>query len=65
MTTLNRRDEMEGSGMGLTIVHRIARQHGGTVFAGIDKASGGLRLRITLNDRGLEPSERFGVPGLE
>lgn len=59
MTTLNRRDEVEGSGMGLAIVQRIARHYNGGVAAGRDLHTGGLVVKVTLNDAGLVPYERF------
>ncbi len=58
MTTLQRRDECEGSGMGLAIVQRIARHYDGTVAAGRDRKTGGLRVRVTLSDSGVRPFER-------
>jgi signal transduction histidine kinase len=61
MTSLRRRDEVEGSGMGLAIVHRIARQYNGTVAAGRDPNTAGLRVRVTLNDAGLVPYERLDM----
>jgi signal transduction histidine kinase len=59
MTTLKRRDDVEGSGMGLAIVQRIARHYKGSVAAGRDRHSGGLCVRVTLSDAGLRPYERF------
>lgn len=59
MTTLHRRDEVEGSGMGLAIVQRIARHYNGGVAAGRDPHTGGLVVKVTLNDAGLVPYERF------
>lgn len=59
MTTLKRRDEVEGSGMGLAIVHRIARHYNGSVQAGISPETGGMDIRITLSDAGLVPYERL------
>lgn len=59
MTTLTRRDEVEGSGMGLAIVQRIARHYKGGVAAGIDPQTQGLFVQVTLNDAGLVPYERF------
>lgn len=58
MTTLKRRDDVEGSGMGLAIVHRIARHYRGAIEAGRSPQTGGLEVRITLNDAGLVPFER-------
>lgn len=62
MTTLKRRDDVEGSGMGLAIVHRIARHYGGWVEAGRAPETDGLEVRITLNDAGLVPYERVEIP---
>lgn len=50
MTTLVRRDEVEGSGMGLAIVHRIVANYGGEVAAGPGPTGDGLRLRVRLRD---------------
>ena len=59
MTTLQRRDDVEGSGMGLAIVQRIAREYGGSVAVGNDLEKGGLVVKVTLNDAGRVPYERF------
>ncbi|WP_170317587.1 sensor histidine kinase [Paroceanicella profunda] len=45
-TALRPRDEVEGSGMGLAIVRRIARHWGGE--AGIEDAPGGKGVRIAI-----------------
>lgn len=56
MTTLVRRDEVEGSGMGLAIVQRIVANYGGEVAAGPGPTGGGLRLRLRLRDGELPPT---------
>ena len=63
MTTLKRRDEVEGSGMGLAIAHRIALHYNGAVRAGISPDTGGLEVCVTLNDAGLVPFERLELSG--
>lgn len=50
MTTLRRRDEVEGSGMGLAIVQRIAQYYRGELWAGGNPDGSGFRLRIRLRD---------------
>lgn len=59
MITLQRRDVVEGSGMGLAIVQRIARHYNGDIFAGVGQENGGLHLRVTLDDFDLRPTERI------
>ena len=49
MTTLRRRDEVEGSGMGLAILHRIAMHYGGDVWAGPGANGRGLTIDVSLN----------------
>ena len=46
---LNRRDEVEGSGLGLSIVQRIVAQYGGTIEC-IESELGGAGFSISLPD---------------
>lgn len=50
MTTLVRRDEIEGSGMGLAIVQRITQHYNGELWAGAGPNNKGFRLRLRLRD---------------
>lgn len=50
MTTLRRRDEVEGSGMGLSIVQKITQFYRGDVWAGHNPQDSGFRVRVRLND---------------
>lgn len=50
MTTLRRRDEVEGSGMGLAILKRIVEQYGGAVWAGSGPDDIGFRVRVRIRD---------------
>jgi signal transduction histidine kinase len=50
MTTLRRRDEVEGSGMGLAIFQRIAERYGGEIWAGDAPEGRGFRLRVRIQD---------------
>ncbi len=50
MTTLRRRDEVEGSGMGLAIVQRIVQYYRGELWAGNNPDGTGFRLRIRFRD---------------
>lgn len=48
MTTLQPRDEVEGSGMGLAIARKIMKHHGGTIEIISDEASQGARFIATF-----------------
>lgn len=48
MTTLKSRDEVEGSGMGLAIVSKIAAQYGGAVTLGPGLQGQGLGVEVQL-----------------
>ena len=50
MTTLRRRDEVEGSGMGLAIIHRIVLFYRGEMWAGAGPDGNGFRLRLRLRE---------------
>lgn len=50
MTTGVRRDEVDGSGMGLAIIHRIALHYEGNVWAGPGPQNTGLQIRVRLRD---------------
>jgi light-regulated signal transduction histidine kinase (bacteriophytochrome) len=50
MATLARRDDVEGSGMGLAIIHRIAKHYRGELWAGPGPDGVGFRMRIRLRD---------------
>lgn len=48
MQTLQPRDEVEGSGMGLAIIQKIARTYGGTVVADQSDDLGGARIDVRM-----------------
>ena len=48
MTTLQPRDEVEGSGMGLAIVHKIARHYGGQVSIGNGLDGRGTMIEVQV-----------------
>jgi two-component system OmpR family sensor kinase len=50
MTTLSRRDEARGTGMGLAIAHKITSQIGGTIQ--VANGSAGLEIRVSLPREG-------------
>ena len=50
MSMLRRRDEVEGSGMGLAIIQRIAEHYKGEVWAGSGPDGRGFCLRVRLTD---------------
>jgi signal transduction histidine kinase len=48
MTTLKPRDEVEGSGMGLANVRKIARIYGGDAWVGLSPYGQGARVTVSL-----------------
>ena len=49
MTTLRPRDEVEGTGMGLANVRKLAEHYGGLVtLSGVDAGSSGLRVDVLI-----------------
>lgn len=56
MTTLRPRDEVEGSGMGLAIVRKIAQQYGGQILIGDGLNGRGVSVEVLLPRLDASPS---------
>ncbi|THH38804.1 hypothetical protein E4Z66_04390 [Aliishimia ponticola] len=50
MTTLRRRDEVEGSGMGLAILQKLVGRYDGRIWASSANRLGGLSVQVELHD---------------